>query len=170
MVRYDHHEFKRCLYAFPGLILAIAIVAILGPGLTNVVIAIIVFRFRFLPASCGKYAESEEQCLYRQHALWRISCQNSLCSHSSGSSSVCNRSVFDFHLRFDHDVGFSQLSRDGCRRDSGVGALLSNARIYIFTSLHYAMFPGLAIFLTVLCFNLLGDALRSALDPKLSEM
>ena len=49
------------------------------------------------------------------------------------------------------------------------GLILSDSRIYIFSSLHYALFPGIAILLTVLCFNLLGDGLRSALDPRLSE-
>ena len=46
------------------------------------------------------------------------------------------------------------------------GLLLSNARTYVYTSWHYAVFPGLAIFLTVLSFNLLGDAIREILDPK----
>lgn len=49
------------------------------------------------------------------------------------------------------------------------GLLLSNRRTYMMTSWHITLFPGLAIFLTVLCFNLLGDGLRDALDPKLTD-
>ena len=49
------------------------------------------------------------------------------------------------------------------------GLLLSNGRTYMATSWHITLFPGLAIFLTVLCFNLLGDGLRDALDPKLTD-
>jgi glutathione transport system permease protein len=49
------------------------------------------------------------------------------------------------------------------------GLLLSNGRNYMMSNWHITFFPGLAIFLTVLSFNLLGDGLRDALDPKLSE-
>ena len=49
------------------------------------------------------------------------------------------------------------------------GLLLSNGRNYMLTSWHITLFPGLAIFFTVLCFNLLGDGLRDALDPKLTD-
>ena len=49
------------------------------------------------------------------------------------------------------------------------GLLLSNGRTYMMNSWHITLFPGLAIFLTVLSFNLLGDGLRDALDPKLTD-
>ncbi len=47
--------------------------------------------------------------------------------------------------------------------------MLSEARNYIFTDASLATFPGLAIFLAVLAFNLLGDGPRDALDPRLSD-
>jgi ABC-type antimicrobial peptide transport system permease subunit len=49
------------------------------------------------------------------------------------------------------------------------GAMLSNARTYMITAPHVATVPGLAIMLVVLGFNLLGDGLRDALDPRLRE-
>ena len=49
------------------------------------------------------------------------------------------------------------------------GAMLSEARADMVTSPHVALFPSLAIFFTVLAFNLLGDALRDALDPKIDR-
>ena len=49
------------------------------------------------------------------------------------------------------------------------GLLLSNGRTYLLTSFHITLFPGLAIFFTVLSFNILGDGLRDALDPKLTD-
>ena len=49
------------------------------------------------------------------------------------------------------------------------GLMLSSGRAYIGLNWHMTFFPGLAIFLTVLSFNLLGDGLRDALDPKLTE-
>ena len=49
------------------------------------------------------------------------------------------------------------------------GAMLNEARADMMTSPHVALFPSLAIFLTVLAFNLLGDGLRDALDPKIER-
>jgi glutathione transport system permease protein len=49
------------------------------------------------------------------------------------------------------------------------GLMLSNGRNYMMTAWHVALFPGIAIFLTVLSFNMLGDGLRDALDPKISD-
>ena len=49
------------------------------------------------------------------------------------------------------------------------GAMLSNARAFMRTAPHLVIFPGLAIAITVLALNLLGDGLRDALDPKLKN-
>ena len=49
------------------------------------------------------------------------------------------------------------------------GAMLSGGRDYLNIAPHVTLFPGLAIFITVLVFNLLGDGLRDALDPKIKE-
>jgi peptide/nickel transport system permease protein len=49
------------------------------------------------------------------------------------------------------------------------GYMLSEARAYVFTAPHLVLFPGIAITLTVLGFNLLGDGLRDALDPRLNR-
>jgi ABC-type dipeptide/oligopeptide/nickel transport system permease subunit len=49
------------------------------------------------------------------------------------------------------------------------GQMLSEARQYVFTVPHMVFFPGLAIMLTVLGFNLLGDGMRDALDPRLEK-
>jgi len=49
------------------------------------------------------------------------------------------------------------------------GAMLNEARADMMTSPHVAIFPAIAIFVTVLAFNLLGDGLRDALDPKIEQ-
>ena len=49
------------------------------------------------------------------------------------------------------------------------GALLSEAREFIITAPHLIIFPGIAILLTALSFNLVGDGLRDALDPRLRD-
>ncbi|KSV62649.1 hypothetical protein N185_09545 [Sinorhizobium sp. GW3] len=50
------------------------------------------------------------------------------------------------------------------------GGMLSDARAYISTSWWMALFPGLCIFVTVLAINLLGDVLRTHLDPRLNRV
>jgi ABC-type dipeptide/oligopeptide/nickel transport system permease subunit len=49
------------------------------------------------------------------------------------------------------------------------GYILSESRSYVFTAPHLVFYPGLAIMLTVLGFNLLGDGMRDALDPRLNR-
>jgi glutathione transport system permease protein len=49
------------------------------------------------------------------------------------------------------------------------GAMLSSGRDYLNTAPHVTLYPGIAIFVTVLAFNLLGDGLRDALDPKIKD-
>jgi peptide/nickel transport system permease protein len=53
--------------------------------------------------------------------------------------------------------------------DASWGEMISTARPYLRTNPTYSIFPGIALVLTVLAFNLLGDALRDALDPKLKN-
>ena len=57
----------------------------------------------------------------------------------------------------------------GQRATAEWGYMLSSGRNFIFSAYHIITFPGLAIAVTVLSFNLLGDGLRDALDPRLKE-
>ena len=160
------------LFAFPGIILAIAIVAILGSGLGNVVIAVAVFSTPTFARLVRSATLSLKGSVFVQAAK------------SLGAS--------DFRILFQHilpgaipniivqytmSIGNSILTASSLSF-LGMGAqpptpewglLLSNGRNYMMSSVHITLFPGLAIFLTVLAFNLLGDGLRDALDPKLSE-
>ena len=160
------------LYAFPGLILAIAIVAILGPGLGNVVIAIIIFciptyarlvRSSTLELKNSVYVRaakcigaSDKRILFKHilpGAIPSVIVQYSL----SISGSIMTTASLSF-------LGMGAMSPT-----PEWGLMLSNSRTFFYTSWHYAFFPGIAIMITVLCFNLLGDGLRMALDPKLNN-
>lgn len=160
------------MYAFPGLVLAIAIVAILGPGLTNVVIAIIIFcipTYTRLVRSCTLQLKNSvyvraARCLGASNAriMFRHilpgAVPNIIVQYSlSVSGSIITTASLSF-------LGMGAMSPT-----PEWGLMLSNSRTYFFTALHYALFPGLAILITVLCFNLLGDGLRMALDPKLND-
>ncbi len=160
------------LFAFPGLILAIAIVAILGPGLYNVVIAVIIFR---IPTFAR---------LVRSTTLATKNAMHVLAARSLGASDmrllmkhILPDAIPNITVQYSISIGgsimtaasLSFLGMGAAPPTPEWGLMLSNARAFVFTDWHYAFFPGLAIFITVLCFNLLGDGLRSALDPKLSD-
>ena len=160
------------LFAFPGIILAIAIVAILGSGLYNVVIAVAVFstptfarlvRSTTLSLKSSVFVQaarnigsSDRRILFRHILPWAI--PNIIVQYTmSIGNSILTASSLSF------------LGMGAQPPTPEWGLLLSNGRNYMMSSWHITFFPGLAIFLTVLSFNLLGDGLRDALDPKLSE-
>ena len=160
------------LFAFPGIILAIAIVAILGSGLYNVVIAVAVFS----TPTCARLVRSTT-----------LSLKSSVFVQAARNIGSSDRRILFRHIlpgaipniivQYTMSIGNSILTASSLSF-LGMGAqpptpewglLLSNGRNYMMSSWHITFFPGLAIFLTVLSFNLLGDGLRDALDPKLSE-
>lgn len=160
------------LFAFPGIVLAIAIVAILGSGLYNVVIAVAVF-------STPTFAR-----LVRSTTL---SLKNSVFVQAARNLGASDARILFQHIlpaaipniivQYTMSIGNSILTASSLSF-LGLGAqpptpewglLLSNGRNYMMSSWHITLFPGIAIFLTVLAFNLLGDGLRDALDPKLSD-
>ena len=160
------------LFAFPGIILAIAIVAILGSGMTNVIIAVAVFNI-------PKFAR-----LVRGNTL---ATKNSVFVQAAKNIGADDKRILFYHIlpsaipdiivQYSMSIGSSILTASSLSF-LGMGAqpptpewglLLSNGRTYMMNSWHITLVPGLAIFLTVLSFNLLGDGLRDALDPKLTD-
>lgn len=160
------------LFAFPGIILAIAIVAILGPGMANVAIAVAVFG---IPTFARLVRSST---LSVKGSAYVLAARNIGCS--SGRilfKHILPSALPNIIVQYSMSIGTSILTASSLSF-LGLGAqpptpewglLLSNGRQYIMTTWHITFFPGLAIFLTVLCFNLLGDGFRDSLDPKLSD-
>ncbi|HOG01672.1 MAG: Glutathione transport system permease protein GsiD [Betaproteobacteria bacterium ADurb.Bin341] len=160
------------LFAFPGLILAIAIVAILGPGLYNVVIAVIVFRTpTFARLARGATLQMKNSVYVQAARSLGASDLRILTRHILPSA--LPSMIVQYSISIGGSImtaaSLSFLGMGASPPTPEWGLMLSNARTYVFMSWHYALFPGLAIFLTVLCFNHMGDGLRSALDPKLSD-
>jgi glutathione transport system permease protein len=160
------------LFAFPGILLAIGIVAILGGGMTNVIIAVAIF-------SIPTFAR-----LVRGNTLALKHLTFIEAARSIGASdwTIVTRHIFPgtipavvvyFSLRIGTSIiTAASLSFIGMGAQPPTpewGAMLNEARADMMTSPHVALFPSLAIFLTVLAFNLLGDGLRDALDPKLER-
>lgn len=164
-------RFCDTLFAFPGIVLAIAIVAILGPGLANVVIAVAVFSTPTFARLVRSSTLTLKDSIFVQAAR-NIGCSNTriLLNH------ILPGAVPNIIVQYSMSIGTSILTASSLSF-LGLGAqmptpewglLLSNGRTYMDTRFYMSAFPGLAIFLTVLAFNLLGDGLRDALDPKLS--
>ena len=160
------------LYAFPGLILAIAIVAILGPGLANVVIAVIVFCIpTYARLVRGVTMQLKNSVYVRAARCVGASDMRILFRHilPGAIPSVIVQYSLSISGSIMTTASLSFLGMGAMAPTPEWGLMLSNSRTYFYTCWHYAFFPGLAILITVLCFNLLGDGLRMALDPKLSE-
>jgi len=160
------------LFAFPGILLAIGIVAILGGGMFNVIIAVAIF-------SIPTFAR-----LVRGNTLALKHLTYVEAARSIGASdwTIVLRHIFPgtiaavvvyFSLRIGTSIiTAASLSFIGMGAQPPTpewGAMLNEARADMMTSPHVALFPSLAIFLTVLAFNLLGDGLRDALDPKIEQ-
>jgi glutathione transport system permease protein len=160
------------LFAFPGILLAIGIVAILGGGMINVIIAVSIF-------SIPTFAR-----LVRGNtlALKHLTFIEAARSIGAPDSTIIARHIFPgtiaavvvyFSLRIGTSIiTAASLSFIGMGAQPPTpewGAMLNEARADMMTSPHVALFPSLAIFLTVLAFNLLGDGLRDALDPKIDR-
>ncbi|KWR91834.1 glutathione ABC transporter permease GsiD [Cupriavidus sp. IDO] len=160
------------LFAFPGILLAIGIVAILGNGMTNVIFAVAIFS---IPAFAR---------LVRGNTLMLKRLTYVEAARSIGASDwtilmrhILPGTVSSIVVYFSMRIGTSiitaaSLSFLGLGAQPPTpewGAMLNEARADMVTAPHVAIFPSLAIFLTVLAFNLLGDGLRDALDPKIDR-
>jgi len=160
------------MLAFPGILLALAIVATLGVGLVNVMIAIgimsIPIYVRLVRGSVLSIREQEYISAARalgssdRRIIFRHILPNCL-----GPIIVQSTLQIATAILWAAALGFLGL---GARPPTPEwGTMLSRGRDFLRTAPHLATFPGLAIMLTILGFNLLGDGLRDALDPRLKR-
>ena len=160
------------ILALPSLLLAIVIVAILGPGLINAMIAVAV---TYLPQFTR---------LTRASVLTELSKDYVIASRVAGAGTL--RLMFKTVLPncwapliVQATLGFSNAILDAAALGFlGLGAqpptpewgsMLADSREFVLRAWWVVTFPGLAILITVLAFNLAGDGLRDALDPKLKR-
>jgi ABC-type dipeptide/oligopeptide/nickel transport system permease subunit len=161
------------LLAFPSLLLAIAIVTVLGPGLINALLAIgivdIPIFARVMRASVLSVREMEFVSATRAlggsnfHILFRRILPNALTPLIvQGTLGIASAILSAAALSF--------LGLGAQPPTPEWGAMLGAERNQVFTAPHLVFYPGLMIMLTVLCFNLIGDGLRDALDPRLAHV
>jgi glutathione transport system permease protein len=160
------------LFAFPGILLAIGVVAILGNGMVNVICAVAIFSIPAFARLVRGNTLMLKHMTYVEAARsigasdWTIIMRHIL---PGTVSSV----VVYFTMRIGTSIitaaSLSFLGLGAQPPTPEWGAMLNEARADMVSAPHVAIFPSLAIFLTVLAFNLLGDGLRDALDPKLER-
>jgi peptide/nickel transport system permease protein len=157
------------LLACPFLILAIALAAFLGPNLTNAMIAIgvstaprfmRVARAATLDAGSNEYVEAARAI---GNPGWRVAVRHILPNIVppvlvQGTLAIAGAIIAEASLSF---LGLGQQPPE-----PSWGSMLNSAQRFLEQAPWLAVFPGLAIFLVVLSFNLVGDGLRDALDPR----
>jgi peptide/nickel transport system permease protein len=156
--------------AFPNILLALALVAVLGVGLTNVIIALAITSIPIFVRLTRASALSIREQPYVEAAralgvpsvaiLFRHVIPNSLAPVIVQASLQLGAAIL-----LAAALGFLGLGVQAPTPEWGT--MLGSSRNYIFSDPNLATFPGLAIFGAVLAFNLVGDGLRDALDPRL---
>jgi peptide/nickel transport system permease protein len=160
------------LMAFPGILLAIALVAVLGPSLTNVVLALSVIGW-------VGYARLVRSQALRAREFEFVQAARAL---GAGSPRVVIRHVLPTALpavvvqstlgmagAIIAEAALSFLGLGVQPPTPSWGTMLDAGRSHLFDAPHLTVFPGLAIALLVLGFNFLGDGLRDRVDPKLAK-
>jgi peptide/nickel transport system permease protein len=158
------------LLAFPGILLAIVLVATLGTGLTNVMIAVGIasipiyarlVRGSVLSVRNQEYIEAARALGKSDLAI--------LVRHvvPNAIAPVIVQSSLQMAVAILFAAGLGFLGLGARPPQPEWGLMLARGREYLATAPHVATFPGLAIMLVVLGFNLVGDALRDALDPRM---
>lgn len=157
---------------FPALLLAIAIVAVLGPGLTNALLAIAVVTIpqyaRVMRASVLQIKEMDFVAASRALGAsnWRILFSRVIPNALTPLVVLGTLGVAGAILEA---AGLSFLGLGAQPPTAEWGSMLGADRNQVFSAPHLVFFPGVAIMFTVLGFNLLGDGLRDALDPRLHQ-
>ena len=156
--------------AFPFLLLAIAIVAVLGPGLINAMLAIAIVNIpvyaRVMRSSVLSVKEDEYVVAARSIGSKPL---RILSLHILPNSipPLIVAATLGIATAILETAALSFLGMGAQPPQPEWGAMLAGERNQVFSAPHLVFFPGLAIMLTVLGFNLLGDGLRDALDPRL---
>lgn len=161
------------LLAFPSILLAIAIVAILGPSLQNALLAIAIINIPIF----GRIVRSKVLSIREEEyivAAKALGMKNSrILFHHIFPNSVAPiivQATLSFGSAILEAAALGFLGLGAQPPTPEWGKMLSDARQYIQSAPWTVLFPGLSIMLVVLGFNLLGDGLRDALDPKMKNM
>jgi glutathione transport system permease protein len=163
-------RFSDVLLAFPGILLAIGVVAVLGPGVVNVIYAVAVFSVPVFARLVRGSTLALKQTVYVQ-ASRSIGVRRVTLVLRHILPGTLPGVIVYVSLRIGTAIltaaALSFIGLGAQPPSPEWGAMLADGRSYLGVADQLTVFPGLAIFITVLAFNLLGDGLRDALDQKL---
>lgn len=158
------------VFAFPSLLIAVMITAVFGASALNAIIAIGIFNipvFARLTRGAALSLWSRDYILAARVAgkgPARISLEHIL---PNVANLLIVQGTIQFSLGILAEAGLSYVGLGAQPPIASWGRMLADSQTMISLAPHLALFPGLAILLTVLGLNLLGDGLRDVLDPKL---
>ncbi|HBY94616.1 MAG: ABC transporter permease [Ardenticatenaceae bacterium] len=158
------------LLSFPSVLLALSLVAVLGVGLENVVISVGVSTIpAFIRLVRGSVLSIRGQAYVEAARTVGVPDRDILVRHIliNAMAPVIVQATLSLGTTILVAAGLGFLGLGVQSPTSEWGTMLGEGRQYIFSASYIATFPGLVIFLAVLSFNLVGDGLRDALDPRL---
>jgi peptide/nickel transport system permease protein len=158
------------MLSFTTFLLALALVAVLGVGLKNVIIAAGVGVIpQFIRLARGLALSLREQTYVEAASAFGVSNMAILRRHilRNALTPIIVYATLNMGVTILVAAGLGFLGLGVQPPTAEWGTMLGDGRAYIFNSSYMATFPGLAIFFAVLGFNLMGDGLRDALDPNL---
>lgn len=160
------------MLAFPSLLLAIAFMAVLGRGLDNAIIAIgivsipeyaRIVRGSVLSVKENEYVQAAKAIGNRDYQIILYHILPNV------MAPIIVRATLGISGAILEAAGLGFLGLGVQPPEAEWGAMLGSGRSAIFSAPHIITFPGIAITITVLSFNLLGDGLRDALDPRMKQ-
>ena len=160
------------LMAFPGIVLATAAAGYLGPSVTTVIISLsIVLTAPSLRIVRGQVLVVRELQMIEAARAVGVPTRRILTRYilPAVSSPILVQASFIFSAAVLGEAGLSFIGLGIGPNDISWGNALTEARNYISQAPWIVLFPGLALMLTILALNLLGDALRDVLDPRLAR-
>lgn len=160
------------LYSFPAILLALAITAALGPGITNVIVAIgIVYTPIFARLTRGQVLSVRERDYVTAAAGLGAGDARVVFKHvwPNVTAAIIVQASLSVSFAIIVEASLSFLGIGVQPPTASWGAMLRTGYSYMEIGWWLSVFPGAVIFITVLALNVLGDALRDVLDPRLSR-
>ena len=160
------------MFAFPAILSAIMMTAVFGPGIVNAIVAIGV---AYVPTFARVTRASALSAWSREYVLAARACGKGPLAITlehvlpNVASVLTVQATIRFAVAILAEAALSYLGLGTQPPEPSWGRMLSEAQTLLFQAPRLALFPGLAIALTVLGLNLLGDGLRDLLDPKLAR-
>lgn len=161
------------MLAFPGFLLALTLISVLGVGLTNVVLSVGIASVPVYVRLVRGVTLSVREMTYVESARadglsdWRIMLRHIF---PNTAAPVIVQTSLQLGTAILTAAGLGFLGLGVMPPTPEWGAMLGEAQTYLLTAWFIATFPGTAIFLAVMAFNLFGDGLRDALDPRMKVL